>query len=171
MITIKKFYNNMMYKYDTKKNEKQLKKLLARGLVVGQNFHMYNCEIDWEYCNLINIGDNVTISASRLLAHDASTKNFIGYTKCGRITIGNNVFIGQGSIILPGVTIGSNVIVGAGSVIRTDIPDNSVVYGNPSTRVCSTSEYISRNAAKLNEWQNNTLEYESNTNNRIWFDF
>ena len=47
--------------------------------------------------------------------------------------IGNNVFVGSGSIILPGVTIGNNVIVGAGSVVRTDIPDDSVVTGNPAT--------------------------------------
>ena len=47
------------------------------------------------------------------------------------MTIGNNVWIGGGAIILPGVTIGDNVVVGAGSVVTCDIPANMVAYGNP----------------------------------------
>ena len=46
--------------------------------------------------------------------------------------IGNNSVIGVRSIILPGVKIGNNVIVGAGSVVTKDIPDNSIVAGNPA---------------------------------------
>mgnify|MGYP003372065288 FL=1 len=45
--------------------------------------------------------------------------------------IGNNVWIGGGAIIMPGVTIGDNVVIGAGSVVTKDIPDNSVAYGSP----------------------------------------
>ena len=170
MTTIKNFFSNIILQYDLNKNKKQLKALKKKGMVVGDNFHMFNSEIDWEYCNLIAIGNNVTISSSRLLTHDATTKKFIGYTKLGRISIGNNVFIGHGSIILPGVTIGNNVIVGAGSVVRTDIPDDSVVCGNPATRICSTTEYIKQNKARLYAWKTNKSEYESNPNNRIWFD-
>lgn len=170
MTTIKNFFSNIILQYDLNKNKKQLKALKKKGMVVGDNFHMFNSEIDWEYCNLIAIGNNVTISYSRLLTHDATTKKFIGYTKLGRISIGNNVFIGHGSIILPGVTIGNNVIVGAGSVVRTDIPDDSVVCGNPATRICSTTEYIKQNKARLDAWKTNKSEYESNPNNRIWFD-
>lgn len=47
------------------------------------------------------------------------------------IMIGNNVWIGGGVIIMPGVTIGDNVVIGAGSVVTKDIPDNVVAYGNP----------------------------------------
>ena len=47
------------------------------------------------------------------------------------VTIGNNVWIGGGVIILPGVTIGDNVTVGAGSVVARDIPANTVAMGNP----------------------------------------
>ena len=47
------------------------------------------------------------------------------------IDIKDNVFIGTGSIILPGVTIGSNVIVAAGAVVSSDVPDGKVVGGVP----------------------------------------
>jgi acetyltransferase-like isoleucine patch superfamily enzyme len=47
------------------------------------------------------------------------------------ITIGNNVYIGANTCILPGVKIGSNVIIGAGSLVNQSIPDNCVVMGSP----------------------------------------
>lgn len=48
------------------------------------------------------------------------------------IKIGNDVWIGGGSIVLPGVTIGNNCVIGAGSVVTKDIPDNSMAVGNPA---------------------------------------
>lgn len=48
------------------------------------------------------------------------------------ITIGNDVWIGGGATILPGVTIGDNVVIGAGSVVTHDIESGSVVAGNPA---------------------------------------
>ena len=170
MTIISSIISNTITKLEARQQKHKFELLKNRGMVWGKNFHMFNSEIDWEYCNLITIGDNVTISSSRLLTHDASTKKFIGYTKIGRITIGNNVFIGSGSIILPGVTIGNNVIIGAGSVVRTDIPDDSVVTGNPATIICSTSEYVKRNETKLTAWKTDKLLYETNPLNRIWFD-
>ncbi len=47
------------------------------------------------------------------------------------VHIGNNVWIGAGSVILPGVTIGDNTVIGAGSIVTRDIPANAVAYGNP----------------------------------------
>ena len=52
-------------------------------------------------------------------------------TQTAPVVIGNNVWIGGGVIILPGVTIGDNVVIGAGSVVTKDIPDNVIAYGNP----------------------------------------
>ena len=47
------------------------------------------------------------------------------------VTIGNNVWIGANSVVLPGVTIGDNSVIGAGSVVTKDIPANVVAVGNP----------------------------------------
>ena len=46
-------------------------------------------------------------------------------------TIGNNVTLGSGTVVVGGIHIGDNVNVGANTVVMKDIPDNSVVYGNP----------------------------------------
>ena len=59
------------------------------------------------------------------------------HTRVGEVNIGNNVFIGTKSIILPNVSIGDNVIVGAGSIVTKDIPANSVVCGNPARVITS----------------------------------
>lgn len=48
------------------------------------------------------------------------------------ITVGDNVWIGGGAILLPGVTVGENSIVGAGAVVSRDVPENSIVVGNPA---------------------------------------
>lgn len=117
--------------------------LVARGLKVGRNFcRRQGCYIDPTHCFLIEIGDNVTFSIRvTLMAHDASTKEFLGYTKIGRVTIGDNVFVGANTTILPGVQIGNNVIIGAGSVVTRSIPDGMVAAGNPAKVICSLEDY------------------------------
>ena len=47
------------------------------------------------------------------------------------VTIGDNVWIGGNTVILPGVHIGDNVVIGGGSVVTKDIPDWSIAAGNP----------------------------------------
>lgn len=105
---------------------------IRRGLKVGKNFNRKEgVSLDYGHCYKIKIGDNVTLAPRvTILAHDASIKLFLGYTKVGLVEIGDNVFIGAGSIVLPGIKIGNNVIVGAGSIISKNIPDNSLVIGN-----------------------------------------
>ena len=56
------------------------------------------------------------------------------------IVVGDNVWIGGGVQVLPGVTIGSNVVIGAGSVVVKDIPDNSVAVGNPCKVIRAITE-------------------------------
>lgn len=120
-------------------------KLKKRGLKVGKNFSTERySNIDSEFCWLVEIGDNVTLARNVvILAHDASTKMLIGFTKVNKVHIGNKVFIGAGSIILPGVNVGDNVIIGAGSVITKDVPSNSVVAGNPA-RIINTIDNYSK---------------------------
>ncbi len=128
-----------------------VKKIKKRGLKVGKNLSRQGRTIiDHSHCWLISIGDNVTLAPnSYILAHDASTKRTLNYTKIGLVKIGNNVFIGANSLILPGVKIGNNVIVGAGSVVTHDVPDNSVVAGNPARVVTSTVDYYKKNQELL----------------------
>jgi acetyltransferase-like isoleucine patch superfamily enzyme len=109
----------------------------SRGLRMGQNCIIFPSADILSEPYLVEIGDNVIITGSvKLLTHDGSTMLFRKENETnavyGRIIIGNNVFVGLGSIILPNVTIGDNVIVGAGSVVRGNIPDNSIVMGNPA---------------------------------------
>ena len=117
--------------------------LVKRGLIVGSDFNrQQGCYIDPTHCFLIEIGNNVTFSIRvTVLAHDASTKKILGYTKIGRVTVGDNVFVGANTTILPGVQIGNNVIVGAGSVVTRSIPDNMVAAGNPARVICSVEDY------------------------------
>lgn len=58
--------------------------------------------------------------------------------KSAKVTIGNNVLIGAGSIILKGVTIGDNSIIGAGSVVTKTIPANEIWGGNPAHFIKTT---------------------------------
>lgn len=126
-------------------------KLIKRGLKVGKNFHrMGGVIIDPSHCYHITIGDNVTLAPRvHLLAHDASTMMFLGKTRAANVTIGNDVFVGAGTIILPGVHIGDRVIIGAGSIVTKDIPDNSVAAGNPAKVISDIDMYLEREKAKM----------------------
>jgi len=55
-----------------------------------------------------------------------------GSTVCGCVNIGENVMVGAGAVVLPRLTIGKNTIIGAGAVVTKDVPENSVVIGNPA---------------------------------------
>ncbi len=126
-----------------------IKELRKKGAIIGENVVIWSSKIDKKHAHLLEIGNNVTIADARILFHDASTKMELGYSKVGKVTIGNNVFIGADAIILPGTTIGNKVIIGAGAVVTKNIPDNSVFAGNPAKHICSYDEYISRNKELL----------------------
>ncbi len=127
--------------------------LIKRGLTVGNNFNRQgHCIIDPSHCWLIEIGDNVTMATGvYLLAHDASSKNVCGYTKIGKIIIGNNVFLGAYSIILPNVTIGDNSIVACGSIVTRDIPSNVIVAGNPAKIISTIADYKKKMKNKMKQ--------------------
>jgi maltose O-acetyltransferase len=119
-----------------------LGRLKKYGLRVGDNFQMEKgCNIDANFPWLIEIGDNVTF-ASRVavVAHDGSTKKLVGYSKVGRVRIGNDVFVGFGSIVLPNVTIGDGAVIGANSVVTHDVPAGAVAVGSPAKVVSSTGK-------------------------------
>lgn len=117
-----------------------------QGVKIGRGCKIYILNFGSEPF-LISIGDNVTITSGvKLITHDGSTalvKNASGsrFQRYGRITIGNNVFIGVNSIILPGVTIGSNIIIGAGSIVTKDVPDDVVIAGSPAVCLMGIEHY------------------------------
>ena len=145
---MKKLFSRLAAKI---KGEQDLDKLIRRGLVVGTGFtKMGGVIIDPSHCWHITIGDNVTLAPRvHILAHDASTKVFLGYTRVENTKIGNNVFIGAGTIVLPGVIIGNNVVIGAGSVVSQDIPDDSVAVGSPARVVKALSAYLEENKQRM----------------------
>lgn len=126
-----------------------IEELRRRGMTIGENCFIGTDKIDYPHAYLICIGDNVTISSARLLTHDASTKRALGYSRVGRIDIGNNVFVGADATILPNIKIGDNVIIGAGSVVTKDIPSNSLAVGNPARVVGTYGDYIEKNRKML----------------------
>lgn len=121
---------------------------------------------------LITIGNNVRISNEvQFATHDGGSFVFRRYDKYKgvvrfeRITIGNDVFIGARSIILPGVTIGNNVVIGAGSVVTKSIPDNSVAAGVPAKILSDIETYAIKMKEKMplnwneEEFRSNKKEY------------
>ena len=133
------------------RGEYTTERLVKMGMRVGSNFHRLNGAIlDPTHCWLIEIGNNVTIAPRvHILAHDASTKRLLGYTRIGRVTIRDGVFIGAASVVLPHVTIGENSIIGAGSVVTKNVPPNTVYVGNPAVFVCTVEDYVKKNIAAM----------------------
>lgn len=136
---IKKIYNL----YHLYKRKKFLNALIANGLKIGKNVDIVSDYFfDPSHCFLISIGDNCTLAPNvKLIAHDASTKKILGYTKIGKIEIKENCFIGDSVIILPGVRIGPNSIIGSGSVVTKDVPANTIAAGNPAKIISTVDEY------------------------------
>ena len=131
-----------------------VEELREQGLTIGENCHIYTDQIDFGHGYLITIGNNVTLATFvRLLTHDGSTKNVLGYSKVGRVDIGDDVFIGAASIVMPNVKIGNRVVIGAGSVVTKDIPDNSVAVGSPARVIGTYDDFVRKNQ----ELQKNVL--------------
>ncbi len=145
---LRNILRNLLYRL---RGEYTTQKLVDMGMRVGKNFkRLWGVILDPSHCWLITIGDNVTMAPRvHILCHDASTKTFLNYTKLGRVDIGNNVFIGAESVVLPGVTIGDNVVIGANSTVTHDIPSNSVAVGSPARVICTLDEYINKEKLRM----------------------
>lgn len=133
------------------RGEVSTEELIKRGLKVGNGFERLNqVIIDDSHPWLIEIGNNVTLAPRvHILAHDASTKAFLGYTKIGCVSIGDRVFIGAGTVIMPNTKIGNDVIIGANSIVTHDLPNGVVAVGNPAEIICRTDEYISKEKQRM----------------------
>ena len=123
--------------------------LRERGINIGENCKIYTF-ISAVEASLISIGDRTTISGNvQFCTHDnAICKAIPGTTDLmGRITVGNDCFIGMNSILLNGITLGDHCIVGAGSVVTKSFPAGSVIAGNPAKRIYGIEDYARKNQA------------------------
>ncbi len=116
---------------------------------VGTNFFFQPRKLPSDP-KLIKFGNNVTIASDvTFINHDliyrtlnllGNGKNYLYYSK--PIEIGDNVFIGSNTTILPNIKVGSNVVIAAGSIVTKDIENNTVVAGNPARKICTFEELL-----------------------------
>ncbi len=112
------------------------------NIFVGENFYA-NFNYTFLDVSTIEIGDNCMFAPNVQLytathpLHPVKRNSGLEYAK--PIKIGDNVWLGGGVIVTPGVTLGNNVVVGAGSVVTKSFPDNVVIAGNPA-RIIKTVE-------------------------------
>ena len=124
----------------------QIMLMRRSGITIGEKCRIFTM-ITSNEPSMIRIGNNVTISSNvSLCTHDNGIIKVIEdkTDAIGRITIGDNCFIGMNSIIMLGVTLGNRCIVGAGSVVTHSFPDNSVIAGNPARLICTADEYAEK---------------------------
>ncbi len=152
-------YNNLDPGEEAKRDE-LIKEILGKtgeNVTIESPFHCdygYNIEIGENFFanyNLVildvgkvriganaQIAPNVSIYTAGHPIHPDSRNS--GYEYGIDITIGDNVWIGGNTCIMPGVTIGNNVVIGAGSVVTKDLPDNVIAVGNPCRIVREITE-------------------------------
>ena len=148
---IKRMLIRIVYSYILRNNIRCAKLL---GVHVGERDHIlddpgavFGSE-PW----LVRIGDHVEITNGvRFITHEGALwclrelyTEMRDYDLFRPITVGNNVMIGNQSIIMPGVTIGSNVIIGANSVVTRNIPDNTVVAGSPARQISTMEDFLNK---------------------------
>jgi len=90
----------------------------------------------------VMIGPNVTIATANHPIHSQMRSIGLQYVK--PVTIEENVWIGAGTVVVPGVKIGKNSVIGAGSVVVKDIPENVVAVGNPCRPIREIGEHDSK---------------------------
>ncbi len=124
------------------------------GATVGENCVLKPSMLGSEPW-LITIGNHVLLAEGvRLLTHDGAgwcmaTENpQLRMDIWGKITLGNNIYVGTNAMIMPGVTIIDNVIIGAGSIVTKSITEDGVYVGVPAKRIKSFDEWREATAKK-----------------------
>jgi acetyltransferase-like isoleucine patch superfamily enzyme len=128
------------------------KYLRHTGVKIGQN-----CSIDTLLFGsepyLIEIGNHVQVTSGvKFFTHGGGwvfrDKHPLMDT-FGKIKIGDNVYIGNNAMLMPGVTIGNDVIVGAGAIVTKSVPNGSIVAGNPA-RIIGTLDDLEKRIVGYN---------------------
>lgn len=154
---------NIVFKLKVKfaKNSKKRAKYLSKYINMGKNCEVYSNVNFGSEPYLISIGNNVKITNNvQFCTHDGGMhvlRNLEIEPNAdyfGKIKIGDNVFVGWNSIIMPNVTIGNNIVIGAGSIVTRDIEDNTVVAGIPAKKICSIEEYYKKHKESIDITKN-----------------
>lgn len=119
------------------------------GVNLGTNNDIQENELWSSEPWLITVGNNCQfVLGSRIFTHGGGRvlrTIEADYDSFGKVIIGNSVYLGANSLIMPGVTIGDGVLVAAGSVVTKSVPANVVVGGNPAKILCTINEYYEKN--------------------------
>lgn len=126
--------------------------LRRQGVKIGEGCCIYSYNFGSEPY-LVEVGNHVQITAGvKIFTHGGGwvlREEYPDYDCFGKVKIGNNVYIGNNALIMPGVTVGDNVVIGAGSVVTKSVPDNSVIAGNPA-RIIGTFDSYKEKMLKYN---------------------
>lgn len=147
-------FSMLMYKYKITKNP--VKYWQEKGAEIGEHCEIYSTANLGSEPYLISIGNHVRINDRvNLITHDGGLwvvrELYPELSKSDLIkpiVVGNNVHIGTGAVIMPGVHIGDNCIIGVGAVVTKDIPDNSIAVGVPARVIETIDEYVQKNKDK-----------------------
>jgi maltose O-acetyltransferase len=121
-----------------------------RKIRIGKNTYISpKAYIDHHKSFSVEIGDNCYITRDCIILDHTQEKQggplkLWGEIEYGRVKIGNNVFVGVKSVIMPGVTIGDNVIIGAMSLVTKDVPSNVIAFGQPAKVIKRIDNVISK---------------------------
>lgn len=156
---IKRIIRELKLLYVKRNSKRYCEFLREKGVEVGEGTHIAarTCFIDVTRPSLVTIGNNCYLNEHfTLLTHDYTTKVFLHsggsfVNSSGRVTIGNNVSFGHNVMVLKGVTIGDNCFIGAGSIVTKDIPSNTIAVGVPCKVIMTLDEYYKKRMQKCEE--------------------
>jgi acetyltransferase-like isoleucine patch superfamily enzyme len=114
---------------------------------MGQNYKLASVSFGSEPY-LVEIGNHVQITTGvKFFTHGGGwvfREDIPHFDTFGKIKVGDNVYIGNNALLMPGITIGNNVIIGAGAVVTKSINDGMIVAGNPAKTIGNISDYKKR---------------------------
>lgn len=127
---------------------------------IGNNCHI-NLAVNITDPEYVLIGNNVMLSDCTLLGHDGvvgvlNDAYNVKLDSVGKIVIKDNVFIGHGAIIMPGITIGPNAVVAAGAVVTKDVMEGDIVGGVPAKPISKVDSLVRKLQEKTDSlpWAN-----------------
>lgn len=147
MKEISYFLAKVCYRLKNRDKEVMSEYFRKQGITVGKGCNVCSNIVTTE-SYLISLGDNVTVAGDvKFIIHDNSVSKMI--PSCtdlfGKITLGNNCFIGANSVIMYGVQLANDITVAAGSVVVNSFDEERIVIGgNPAKKICTYEEFIAK---------------------------